>query len=328
MMPQFQFLNTALSDYESAIQGVWAPVMQAQGIQILLAVGAIAFAVYAIQLLATHDLPTFILGLAYTFVSLSILHTVFLYGQDLAIDLLNGFLGWGQQVSGQSPATLTPSGVMEQGLQLMRIFWGAAGKASWWVAPMSAMEDLVCSIVIVATFAVASIIYLLALMEVWALIIGASVLLAFAPLPWTWSIFPGWGLRVLASCVKTFFLLAVIALGMTEAGGWTVSMAATSGSIPENVSLMMQAVVESLLFVGLVYYIPRLMASLVTGGAGAAITAGETILAGIVGEGASQAASTGKAIGGAAADAGSAAAKAAADGAVKAMSKLQMMLVR
>jgi P-type conjugative transfer protein TrbL len=321
MTPQFQFLNTALGDYETAIQGVWAPVLQAQGIQILLAVGAIAFAVYAIQLLTTHDLPTFILGFGYTIVSLSVLHAVFLYGQDLAIDLLNGFLSWGQQVSGLSPETLTPSGVMEQGLQLMRIFWNAAGEASWWIAPMSAIEDLVCSAVVVVAFATASIIYLLALVEVWALIIGASVLLAFAPLPWTWNIFPGWGLRVLASCVKTFFLLAVIALGMTEASGWTVSMTATSGSIPENISLMMQAVVESLLFVGFVYYIPRLMASLVTGGAGAAITAGETILAGIVAEGADQAASGAKAIGGAAANA-------ATDAAGKALNKVHKMLMR
>ncbi len=88
---QFLFLNNALNDFETTIQGVWAPVLQAQGIQILLAVGAIAFAVYAIQLLTTHDLPTFILGFAYTIVSLSVLHAVFLYSQDLATDVLDGF---------------------------------------------------------------------------------------------------------------------------------------------------------------------------------------------------------------------------------------------
>jgi len=84
---------------------------------------------------------------------------------------------------------------------------------------------------------------------------------------------------------------------------------------------MMQAVVESLLFVGLVYYIPRLMASLITGGAGAAMTAGETILAGMVAEAASQTASGSKAIGGAAANA-------AADGAANALKKVHAMLMR
>jgi P-type conjugative transfer protein TrbL len=320
-MLQFQFLNNALTDFENTIQGVWAPVLQAQGIQILLAVGAIAFAVYAIQLLATHDLPTFILGFAYTIVSLSVLHAVFLYSQDLATDMLSGFQALGQQVSGLSPETLTPSGVLTQGIQLVKILWEAAGAASWFKAPTVAIETMVCVLVIVFAFAVSSIIYLLALVEVWALIIGGSLLLAFAPLPWTWNIFPGWGLRVLGACVKTFFLIAVLALGLNEAAGWTAAMARSSSTLAVNASVMMQAVTEALLFVALVYYIPGIMASLVTGGAGAAITAGETILAGMVSEGADQAASGAKALGGATANA-------AADGAAKALKKVHAMLMR
>jgi P-type conjugative transfer protein TrbL len=320
-MLQFLFLNNALSDFENTIQGVWAPVLQAQGIQILLAVGAIAFAVYAIQLLATHDLPTFILGFAFTIVSLSVLHAVFLYSQDLATDVLNGFQALGQQVSGLSPETLTPSGVMQQGMQLVHILWTASGNASWFKAPTVAVETLICALLMLFAFAVSSIIYLLALVEVWALIIGGSFLLAFAPLPWTWNIFPGWGLRVLGACVKTFFLIAVLALGLTEAAGWTAAMGPSTASFAGNASLMMQAMTEALLFCALVYYIPRIMASLVTGGAGAAMIAGETILAGIVAAGASQAASSGKAI-------GDAAANATADGAVKALEKVHAMLMR
>jgi P-type conjugative transfer protein TrbL len=317
----FIFLNNALSDFENTIQGIWAPVLQAEGIQILLAVGAIAFAVYAIQLLVTHDLPTFILGLAYTIVSLAVLHAVFLYSQNLATDLLDGFQALGQQVTGLSPATLTPSGILQQGMQLVHILWTASGKASWFKAPEIAVETLICSLLMTFAFAVSSIIYLLALIEVWTLIIGGSFLLAFAPLPWTWNIFPGWGLKVLAACVKTFFLMAVLALGLKEVGNWTAVMTTSSAGLATDASGMMQAVTEALLFVALVYYIPGLMASLVTGGAGAAITAGETILAGIVAEGAGQAGSGAKAL-------GSAAANAAADSATKAMSKLHEMLMR
>jgi type IV secretory pathway TrbL component len=213
-------------------------------------------------------------------------------------------------------------------MQLVHILWNAAGEASWFKAPQVAIETIICALFMVFAFATASIIYLLALVEVWALIIGGSFLLAFAPLPWTWNIFPGWGLKVLAACVKTFFLIAVLALGLNEAAQWTAAMTTSSAGFAVNASLMMQAVTEALLFFALVYYIPGIMAGLVIGGAGAAMIAGETILAGIVGAGASQAASSGKAIGGAAADGAAAAAKAAADGAVKAMSKLQAMLMR
>src|SRR5260370_36177016 len=238
--------------------------------------------------------------------------------------MLRRFQAFGQQVSGLSQETRAPSGVLTQGIQLVKILWEAAGAASWFKAPTVAIETMVCVLVIVFAFAVASIIYLWALVEVWSLIIGGSLLLAFAPLPWTWNIFPGWGLRVLGACVKTFFLIAVLALGLNEAAGWTTGMASTSSGLATNASLMMQAVTESLLFVALVYYIPGIMASLVTGGAGAANSCGETILAGMVAEGASQTASGGKAIGGATAHA----TNAAADRAPQALKKSHAMLMR
>jgi type IV secretory pathway TrbL component len=46
---------------------------------------------------------------------------------------------------------------------------------------------------------------------------------------------------------------------------------------------MMQATVESILFLGLVYYIPSLMARMVVGGAGTALHAGEAIIGDIAG---------------------------------------------
>jgi type IV secretory pathway TrbL component len=223
-----------------------------------------------------------------------------------------------------SPDVLTPAGVAESGLQIARIFWAASGHASWFLAPISALEDLICTIAIVVVFGAAAIIYLLALAEVWALIIAASVLLAFAALPWTWSMFPGWALTVLSASIKVFFLLAVLAIGLNEATGWSTAMAATSGTIADNVSLLMQATVEALLFFGLVYYIPGLMARMVVGGAGPALQAGEAMLADAVGAGAGAAAGAASAGIGAAGNAAAAGAK----GAVSGASKVAQMLLR
>jgi hypothetical protein len=63
-------------------------------------------------------------------------------------------------------------------------------------------------------------------------------------------------------------------------------MSATSGTIVDNISLMMQATVEALLFVATIYYIPSLMARLVIGASGPVLQAGEAIL-GSIGGGAS-----------------------------------------
>jgi P-type conjugative transfer protein TrbL len=280
---QYMFLNDALDHFLHTIQNVWAATFQIQGIQILLAISAIAFAVYAGQLLATHDVPGFILGFGYTILSLAVLHAVFLYSQELATDVYNGFLQWGQQVSGESPGVLTPSGVMETGLHLARIFWTAGGHASWFFTPFATAEQIICIPVVVGAFAIAAIILLLTEVWVWALIIGASVFLAFAALPWTWSMFPGWALTVLAACIKVFFLLCILAVGLNEAQGWTTAMAGASTSIVDDTSLMMEAIVESILFAGLVYYIPNLMAAMVSGAAAPALNAGEAMIGSMLG---------------------------------------------
>ena len=289
MPTQYGFLDKALNDFINAINTVWAPVFQQTGLQILLGLGAIALAVYAIQLLITGDVYQLIMGFGMTILSLAFLYAIFLTSQVLATLVYEGFLVWGQQVTGLSPAVLTPSGVMETGLQLARIFWNAAGLASWFWAPSSALVTVFCAIAMVVAFFLASIIYLMALVQVWALIVGATALLAFAALPWTWHIFPGWGMSLLSVCVKIFFLLAVLAVGLNEAQGWTAAMAGSAGSIIEDASLAVEAMVESLLFFGLIYYIPGLMSGLILGATSSVMNAGEALISGMAGAGASAA---------------------------------------
>ena len=287
MIPQFGFLNTALLDFLNAIQNDWSANFLSVGITILLGLGAIAFAVYAIQLLITGDVHQFILGYAMTVLSLALLYAVFLNAQELATEVYNGFQAWAQQLTGLSPATLSPSGVMETGLQLARIFWDAAGAASWFHEPFSALVEMFCTIGMVVAFAVAAIILLLAEVQAWALIDGGLILLAFAALPWTWHMFPGWGISVLSACIKIFFLFAILAVGLTEAQGWATTMAGAAGTIVEDASLSFEAMIESLLFLGLVYYIPGLMSGLVLAAASSVMNAGEALIAGMAGAGAS-----------------------------------------
>lgn len=284
---QYGFLDKALQDFINAIQNVWNPAFLITGIQILLGLGAIALAVYAIQLLITGDVHQFILGYSMTILSLALLYGVFLTAQTLATGIYNGFQLWAQYVTGLSPATLTPSGVMETGLQLARIFWGAAGNAAWYRIGLTSLETVFCAGVMVVAFAIAAIIYLLALVQVWVLIIAASVLLAFAALPWTWHMFPGWGVSLLSVCFKIFFLLAILAVGLTEATGWTTAMAGASPTIVEDASIAVEAMLESLLFLGLIFYIPGLMSGLVLGAAGSVMNAGEALIGGMAGAGAS-----------------------------------------
>ena len=121
----------------------------------------------------------------------------------------------------------------------------------------------------IVSFDVAAIIYLMALIEAWAIIIGGSLLLAFASIPWFAAMLPRWILSILSISVRVFALLAVLAIGLTEAEGWATAMTANSGSISRNISVMLQAITEALLFVACVYFIRRTLSNLVAGGAAA-----------------------------------------------------------
>lgn len=277
------FLDQTLNDFVTTIQNTWGPMFQATGGEILIGIGAIAFGVYAIQLLATSDVTQFILGFAYTWLALALLYAIFQQGQGLATDFYNGMLAWIQEATGLSPANTTPTGVMWTGWALAKIFWNASAAASWFRAPFSAVTDVVCTIVMMVAFFIASIILLFAEIQTWALIVGGAVLLAFAALPWTWGIFPGWGLSVLSSCVKVFFIIAILAVGLTEAQGWANTMTGSAATIAEDATLAVQAMIESVMFLGLIYYIPNMMAGLVLGMVGPVMNAGEAIIGGMAG---------------------------------------------
>jgi P-type conjugative transfer protein TrbL len=286
-MPQYGFLDTALNDYINAINGVWAANFQTTGVNILLSLGAFSFAIYMLYLLVGGgDFWSLIMGFGMTCLSLGALYCVFLFAETFASEIYTGFQHWAQQVTGESPATLTPSGLMEQGLQLARIFWAASGLASWFRAPTSALATVICSIVVVVAFGFASIILLLAQIEIWSLIVGGFILLAFASLPWTWGMFPGWGMSILSLCIKIFFIFAIVAVGLTEARAWTVAMAGASTTIVEDASIAWEAALESILFLGLIYYVPNFMAAKVLGSGGPVMGAGEAFLGGLMATGA------------------------------------------
>ncbi len=120
---QFLFLNNALNDFLNAIQNVWSPFLQMEGVKILLALSFLAFFVHAIELVATEDIGQFLFGLTFTIISIAVLYAVFINSQAFAFAVRDEFQQLAQRMTGESPSALTPAGVMEQGLRLVRIFW-------------------------------------------------------------------------------------------------------------------------------------------------------------------------------------------------------------
>ena len=289
-MTSFTFLNNSLNDFLLAIQGTWSATIQIYGVKILLMLLVVSLGINWIYAISQRDAGRLLDSTVNSLVAAGVLYTIFLNAQTVGAAVLNTFIQIGQATSGLSTDALTPSGIAQSGLRLAQIFWNAGGLASWLISPMSAIETLICSLVVVIAFDAAAIIYLMALIEAWAIIIGGSLLLAFASIPWFAAMLPRWILSILSISVRVFALLAVLAIGLTEAQGWATAMAANSGSISGNISLMFQAITEALLFAASVYFIPRTLSNLVAGGAAAVMTTGEAMLGAAAGAGAGAAA--------------------------------------
>jgi P-type conjugative transfer protein TrbL len=305
-MTSFNFLNNSLNDFLLAIQGTWNATIQIYGVKILLMLLVVSLGINWTYAISQRDAGRLLDSTVNSLVSAGVLYTIFLNAQTVGAAVLNTFIQIGQATSGLSPEVLTPSGIAQSGFNLALIFWNASSHASWLISPMSAVETFVCSLVVMLAFDAAAIIYLLALVEAWAIIIAGPLLFAFASIPWFAAMLPGWGLKLLSISVKVFGLLAVLAIGLTEAQGWTTAMAANSGSISGNVSLMFQAMTEAFLFGACVYYIPRTLSNLVAGGAAAVMTTGEAMLGAAAGAAGGAAASGAAAAGGAARNAAAA----------------------
>jgi P-type conjugative transfer protein TrbL len=326
-MTSFTFLNNSLSDFLLAIQGTWSATIQIYGVKILLMLLVMSLGINWIYAISQRDAGRLLDSTVYSLVSAGVLYTIFLNAQTFGAAVLNTFIQIGQATSGLSPNALTPSGIVQSGLTLGEIFWNASSRASWLISPMSAIETFICSLVVTLSFSAAAIIYLLTLIEAWSIIIGGPLLFAFASIPWAAAILPRWGLSILSVSVKVFALLAVIAIGLTEAQGWATAMAANSDSISGNISLMFQAITEALLFVACVYYIPRTLSNLVAGGAAAVMTTGETMLGAAAGAAGGAAASGAAAAGATARNAAAAGTTAAIQGAGNLSATIRRMLM-
>ena len=322
-MPSSGFLDQAYLHYLTAIQDTWSSIILIHGVKILLMLVVVELGINWTYAIGQRDAGRLIDSTAYSLLSAGVLYTVFLHAQEWGDAVLQTFIDLGRAVSTLSPATMTPSGIVDLGLSTASIFWEACAHASWVWQTATAVTTLICTLVIAACFGIAGIIYLLALIEAQAVIIGGSLLLAFAALPYTAPIFPAWGLRVLSVSMKIFTLLAVLTIGLEEARLWSAAMEANKALISQNIGLMFQAILESILFVACVYYVPNALASLVVGGGAAVMNAGEGMLASAAGAAGSAAESAGGSAaktGGQLAAAGAmAAGKAAAQGAKSAV---------
>ena len=131
-------------------------------------------------------------------------------------------------------------------------------------------------VAVMLAWAVASIIYLGALIEATLLVYVAPLVIAFTPLSWTFELLLTWGRSLLGISFKAALILMTLAIGMVLANDWIAAFNASSATFTTNIWNLLIAVVEAILFAVCAWKIPNRISGL-AGGA-AVIGFGEAVL--------------------------------------------------
>jgi P-type conjugative transfer protein TrbL len=282
------FLDTLLSDFQHGINAL-TPLIVVYGMPIFGTIALLTFAAAAFMSMVRRDLGATLDALAYTIAVIACSEWFFSEAVPWMTVLQQTFIQYGQQLTGQSPATLTPSGVLAQGIVIASQLLTAAGTRSWFFMSLAELAALVAGVIVAFAFIGIAIILLLCEVELAAVIVLGSIVLIFAVLPWVLPSLQRYALTVLGLGVKLIALLCIIGLGLIEAAGWTADLAAHAAKLTTDFHLIFLPAGEAILFVAVAYYAPNIIAGLVSGGSGPSMGLGEMLMAGGAAEGASAA---------------------------------------
>jgi TrbL/VirB6 plasmid conjugal transfer protein len=261
-MPPDTILNTALADFTYALTA-YEPDMVFWGMRILGVILFMQFGYLAVKMAMGRDF----MGMIYTFFTGLLCMGAVLVLMNFSIEVGSDLVMVGQEVgtrvSGQSPATMTPSGVYNLGLRIIGSIWNARTWGMW----LNPIDDVALVIIVVLTWitwACSALIYLWALIDaVWVVMI-APIALCFAPFEYTWPSMINWAAYALKTGIKVLALLLILAVGTTLAGTWAADLAGIGTAINKyRVYYATVALVESFVFFVAVWILPNKAAALI-----------------------------------------------------------------
>lgn len=213
-------LNGALAGFTAAIDG-YLPLLIIWGTRLLGAVAFIGFGWAMIQAWSHHDWFGSIMGMGWGITRIAM---VWVFMQNLA-SWGSGFPDAFQQIAaditGQSPAVLTPSGVYEMGLNIVKIMRDNMHFIEWFTHPLEALELHGLTILTqICWFGIACV-YLGVLIESKWIIAKGAVTIVFAGVEHGWGCLSTWVLSLVQIGVRLLGVMMILAIGMVLASGWT-----------------------------------------------------------------------------------------------------------
>ena len=225
-------LNQVLSDFQSAALN-YQPLLVLWALRILTATTFLGGALLMVEAAKRREfagmLDALFMGLLRIGICYVVLTNSLAWGQGI-IDLGQQA---GQQITGLSTLTLTPSGIVDAGGSTVQSLYDAS---TWmlWLHPIDNGSFRILLLVIRFVWFCAAIVYLFVLLQAaWAVAVG-PIMLSFAALQYTWSCLFLWIEGLLTIAIKLMATLLTMVVGMREANTWAAAFHALG---PRGISL-------------------------------------------------------------------------------------------
>lgn len=263
-MNDFGTLDTLLSHFTSAIAGVWGPQLFYYLQPVLMAIIVLQFGLVAVEATIERDVPVLISHTMIGLLRIGVVWSIFTYGFAWANSIVQTGQVLGANISGFG---LTPSGVFDNGIHVMQTIFATKAAGSWFSQVFENLEFFVVGVAVMLAWAIASIIYLGALIEAALLVYVGPLVIAFTPLSWTFELLLTWARSLLGISFKSALILMTLAIGMILANNWIADFNASAPTFTTNIWNLLIAVVEAMLFAVMAWKLPNRISGLAGGAA-------------------------------------------------------------
>jgi P-type conjugative transfer protein TrbL len=261
-MTDLGLLDQALQQFQQAISTAWNGNLVAIMTRILEALIYLQFFIAFWRGAAHRDFSGLFDDLTIAAVRFAVLEFAMAHGADFGNAVYNTAQQIAAGITGGSPRTLTPSGVIDEGLNIADILYTAKGVGGW-THPIQTLEWFTVTITTVVSWTIAALILFETTLEFYLLIYGGPILIGFSAFDLTAELIVSWIKALLAMAVKLIIVLGMLAIGFVLATIWARDVASVSGSLTTNIWNLLQALVMSVLFVYVLYRAPTIYANLV-----------------------------------------------------------------
>jgi len=258
-------LQNALTPIADAV-AQWQTAIFALGYPIFWMLAFIELGIVFALMIINRDLPGMVDDLVHSVIGIAVGYILF---QNAADWMRNGVIAtlmeWGGTLSGISVYSLSPDGVLSSGWALASTLLSAMAHGHWLTMPVSDLVILLAALGVTVVFGWSAIMLLELQIESYVAAVGGSIFLPLGAFRFSAHVMAHYFGWVLSVGVRFFFTLSLLGVAQKLVQGWSIELTANSGLITGNMTIPIQIVLESILFLMLLVHVPTFAGRMLVG---------------------------------------------------------------